>query len=196
MQKVAAYVTMSLDGFMAGPNDEIDKLFRWYRAGDVDFPVEDGELTFRLGAPSAAVLQERFNGIGAIVTGRRDFDVSRAWGGRAPLGKPAFIVTHSIPGEWAGPDSPFTFVTDGVASAVRQARDAAGGKNVVVGSSKTIQQCLTAGLLDELHIDLVPLLLADGIRLLENLGTRAIELEPLAVIPGTGVTHLSYRVVK
>jgi dihydrofolate reductase len=133
---------------------------------------------------------------GAIVTGRRDFDVSKAWGGTSPLGVPIFIVTHTPPQEWTKDGSPFTFVTEGVERALEQAKQAAGDKNVSVGGTKIVQQCLKAGLIDEIRIDLVPLLLGAGIRLFDNPGSEPIALESLAVIEGTGVTHLRYRVIK
>jgi dihydrofolate reductase len=105
-------------------------------------------------------------------------------------------MTHNPPQEWVKAGSPFTFVTDGVESAIEQAKAVAGDKNVAVGSATTMQQCIKAGLLDEIHIDLAPVLLGDGIRLFDNLGTAPIELEITRVIEGTGVTHLIYRVVK
>lgn len=92
--------------------------------------------------------------------------------------------------------SPFTFVTDGVASAIEQAQAVVGGKTVAVSGSQITRQCLQAELLDEIQIDLVPVLLGDGIRLFEQLGTEPIELETLGVVKAPGVTHLRFRVVK
>jgi dihydrofolate reductase len=112
------------------------------------------------------------------------------------LGVPTFVVTHSVPQEWVFEGSPFTFVTDGLESAVEQARAVAGDKNVAVGAASIVQQCIRAGLLDEIHIDLVPVLLGDGIRLFDHLGTGPIELESTEMIEGAGVTHLTCRVVK
>jgi len=112
------------------------------------------------------------------------------------LGVPTFVVSHTVPQEWVYEGSPFTFVTDGVESAVEQAREVAGDKDVAVGAASIVQQCLRAGLLDEIHIDLVPVLLGDGVRLFEHLGTVPIELESTQVIEGAGVTHLTFRVVK
>jgi dihydrofolate reductase len=196
MGKVIAEFTMSLDGFIAGPNDEVDRLFRWYFSGDTEFPRADGAVVFKVSRASAALLQKAWGALGAIVTGRRDFDVSRAWGGKPPLDVPTFIVSHTVPQEWAGPDSPFTFVTDGVESAIAKASHAAGDKDVGVGGTTITQQCLRAGLLDELQIDLAPVLLGDGIRLFDQIGPDPIDLESLGVIEGTGVTHLRFRVVK
>ena len=133
---------------------------------------------------------------GAIVTGRRDFDVSRAWGGKHPMDLPVFIVTHTLPQAWVKEGSPFTFVTDGLARAVEQAKKAAEDKNATLSGSTIAQQCVKAGLLDEIHIDLVPVLLGAGIRLFDHLGTEPIDLECARVIEAPGVTYLRYRIVK
>ncbi|MBV9788689.1 MAG: dihydrofolate reductase family protein, partial [Chloroflexi bacterium] len=168
MGKIVAGFTMSLDGFIADAHDEVGGIMRWYFSGDNEMPVSDGAMVFKVSPASAAILHERFNNTGAIVTGRRDFDVSKAWGGKSPLPAPIFIVTHRIPQEWAHADSPFTFVTDGVASAIEQARQVAGDKHITIGSSTTVQQALQAGLLDEIEIDLVPILLGSGVRLFDH----------------------------
>jgi uncharacterized protein YndB with AHSA1/START domain len=109
---------------------------------------------------------------------------------------PTFIVTHRIPPEWDKEGSPFTFVTDGVETAVAKAKEAAGDKDVGVGGSKIVQQCIKAGLLDEIQIELAPILLGEGIRLFDALGTEPIDLEITSVVEGSGVTHLRYRVVR
>src|SRR5687767_556002 len=99
-------------------------------------------MVFQVARASADLLREEWSNPGAMVAGRRMFDIAHAWGGRPPGGGPCFIVTHSPPPEWAKQDSPFTFVTDGVESAIRQARQAAGDKNVSVSSASIMQQCL------------------------------------------------------
>lgn len=195
MGKVTAALTMSLDGFIAGPNDEVDRLFGWYGAGDTEFVVPVTELAFQISAESAELIGREWGAIGAIVTGRRDFDVSNAWGGEPFMSLPTFIVTHSVPEEWASKDSGFTFVTGGVAQAVNMAREAAGDKDVSIGGSTIVQQALKAGLLDEIHIELAPVLLGEGIRLFDNLAGEIIDLEIIRVIEGSGVTHLRYRVL-
>lgn len=195
MGKVISGHTMSLDGFIAGPNDDIRRLFKWYSSGDTAFPVPGTDMVFKVSQTSANVMSELWASIGAVVTGRRDFDVSNAWGGTPPYGWPTFIVTHNPPQEWVKPGSPFTFVTDGVASALEQAQRVAGDKHIVVGGTTIVQQCLKAGLLDEIHIDLASMLLGDGIRLFDDLDTP-IELEITQVVKATDVTHLTFRVVK
>ena len=203
MGKVVFNMTVSLDGFVAGPNDGPDNglgnggdaLFTWYFSGDIEVPISDGNMALKVSPQSAEILKEAFASYGAGVWGRRTFDIAHAWGGHPP-GSPAFIVTHTVPQEWVYKGSPFTFVTDGVESAVRQAKQAAGEKNVVVCTASILQQCLNLGLMDEIHIDVAPLLLGDGVRLFDHLGAAPIELERTRVIEAPGVTHLQFRVVK
>jgi dihydrofolate reductase len=187
---------MSLDGFIAGPKDEVHEIFKWYTAGDVEYNVEGGPFTFKVSQASADMLAREWRSIGAIVTGRRDFDVSNAWGGEVILGVPTYIVTHSVPQEWVDKQPLFRFVTGGVESAIDQAKEAAGDKDVSVGGTKIVQQALQLELIDEILIDLAPMLLGEGIPLFHNLGPDTIELEQTAVIPGHNVTHLKYRVIK
>jgi dihydrofolate reductase len=194
MGKNVVRFAVSLDGFIADAEDGVWSLFAWLLGGDT--PLEMSGRTFMTSQASAEDYRAFLGTVGALVTGRRDFDVSRAWGGTSPMGVPTFIVTHTVPQEWAGEDAPFTFVTDGVESAIAQARQAAGGKDVLVSGSKVVQQALRAGLIDELGLDLVPVLLGEGVRLFENLGAEPIELKQTKVVPASGVTHLTFRVVK
>jgi dihydrofolate reductase len=204
MSRVIVELSMSLDGFVAGPNDGSEqplgeggeRLFQWYYSGDTSFPLPGTDMVFRISRTSADLLQEDWGKIGAMVAGRRMFDIANAWHGNPPGGGPCFIVTHSPPQEWIKEGSPFTFVTDGVESAIRQAQQVAGDKNVSVSSASIMQQCIKAGLLDEIHINLAPVLLGGGVRLFDNLGAGPIELEGTKVIEAPGVTHLHFRVVK
>jgi dihydrofolate reductase len=193
MAKVVANMSMSLDGFIAGPNDEVEHLFGWYANGDVEIPTAVPGMAFRVSEASAARLRERMASYGALVVGRRLFDMTDGWGGTHPLGVPVFVLTHSVPEGWPRPDAPFTFVTDGLERAIAQAKATAGDGWVGVGS-KVAAQCLDAGLLDEVHVDLVPVLLGRGIPFFESLSTAPVELEGPEVVEGTGVTHLRYRV--
>ena len=111
------------------------------------------------------------------------------------MGVPVFVLSHSVPPEWVYKGSPFTFVTDGLESAVAQAKAVAGDKDVGVIGANLVQQCIKSGLLDEIHLDLVPVLLGDGVRLFDQ-SAEPIELEVTRVIEGAGVTHLTFRVVK
>jgi dihydrofolate reductase len=204
MGKVSTGLSISLDGFIAGPNDGPEsplgdggeRLFAWYSGGDTDYRLPGTEMVFRVSPQSAELLREAHSKMGAFVTGRRTFDITNGWGGSPPLGVPTFVVTHTIPQQWVYEGSPFTFVTDGVESAVELARAVAGDKDVAVGAASIVQQCIKAGLLDEIHVDLVPVLLGGGVRLFDHLGTEPIELERTRVIEAPGVTHLTFRVVK
>ena len=202
MGKVTFNITMSLDGFVAGPNDGPDnglgdggdRLFDWYFSGDTEIRISEGTPVLKVSSQSAKAMKEALATSGAGVWGRRTFDIARAWGGHPPM-SPCFIVTHRVPHEWVKAGSPFIFVTDGVESAIRQAKQAAGNKDVVVCTASILQQCLNAGLMDEIHVDAAPLLLGSGVRLFDNLD-KPVELENIRVINAPGVTHLAFRVVK
>ena len=204
MGKVSTGLSMSLDGFIAGPNDGPgaplgeggERLFAWYSGGDTEYGLPGTEMVFEVSRQSAEMLREAHAGMGAFVTGRRTFDIANGWGGDPPLGVPTFVVTHTAPEEWVYEGSPFQFVTDGVEEAVERASAAAGDKGVAVGAASIAQQCIRAGILDEIHVDLVPVLLGDGVRLFEHLGAGPIDLRSTRVIEGAGVTHLTFRVVK
>jgi len=204
MGKVGFENSMSLDGYVAGPNDNPDNglgdggeaLFEWYASGDVDFPLPGTDMVFKISRASADFLKAGWGNIGAMVAGRRMFDIAHAWAGNPPGGGPTFIVTHNPPQEWVYEGSPYTFVTDGVESAIRQAQEVAGDKDVSLASASILKQALKAGLVDEILIDLAPVLLGGGVRLFEDFGTAPLQLEQIANIKGIGVTHLKYRVVK
>lgn len=164
--------------------------------GDVEVPLPGTDMVLRVSRASADLLQEEWSQTGAMVAGRRMFDIAHAWGGHPPGGGPCFIVTHHPPQEWIQEGAPFIFVTDGVESAIRQARDSAGRKSVDVSSASIMQQCLKAGLLDEIRIDLVPVLLGSGVRLFDHLGAMPIQLERIRVVEAPGVTHLRFRIVR
>jgi dihydrofolate reductase len=198
MGTIGAGFSMSLDGFIAGPNDDENRLFAWMSQGDTDPELSSGDTKFdlQMSAEDAEQFKELMAGTGAIVSGRRMFDVASAWGGKHPMGVPVVVVTHTVPQEWVYEGSPFTFVTDGVESAIGKARVIAGDKNIGVGAADITRQCLKLGLLDEIGIDLVPVLLGQGVRLFEYLGIEPVELELTGVRNSPGVTHLSFRVVK
>ncbi len=203
MGKVIFHNAVSLDGFVAGPNDGPDnglgdggrQLHDWYFTGTTEFPISDSEMVLKVSPQSAALLSELLPAIGADVWGRRTFDITDGWGGHPPR-RPCFIVTHHIPPEWAGKDSPFIFVTDGIESAIRLAKQAAGDKNVSISTANIMQQCLKAGLLNEIWISIVPLLLGGGVSLFGNLDSKPIQLERVRVIEAPGVTHLGFRIKK
>ena len=203
MGKVRTGHATSLDGFIAGPNDGPEasmgeggeRLLAWYFGGDTEYRLPGTQMMFKVSPQTAEYLRETSTTTGALVTGRRTFDLTHGWGGGHPLGVPVFVVTHSVPQEWVYEGSPFTFVTDGLESAVAKAKAVAGDKDVGVIGANLVQQCIRSGLLDEIHLDLVPVLLGDGVRLFDQT-TAPIELKSTRVIEGAGVTHLTFRVVK
>jgi len=195
MSKVVAIMSMSLDGYVADLDDGVAEVFDWYfNSGDVEFHAGGADpMTFRVSGPSAEHLRGLWAGLGAVLTGRRTFEVAHGWGGNHAWG-PAFVLTHQIPTGWPRPGSTVQFVTDGIESAVKQARAAAAGKDVGVHGADTVQQLLNAGLLDEIHVDVAAVLLGSGVRLFDHLaGTPAVLGDPI-VVPGVGVTHLRYPV--
>jgi dihydrofolate reductase len=196
MTKVVAIMSMSLDGYVADANDGVAEVFDWYFAGDVEVPTASGSsgMTFRVSAPSADHLRGLVAEVGAMLTGRRTFEVAEGWGGQHPWDIPAFVVTHEMPDGWPRPGSTVQFVTDGIESAVARAKSAAEPKSVGVHGAETIQQCVNAGLLDEIHVDLAAVLLGDGVRLFEHLANTPAVLGSPTVVVGVGVTHLRYPV--
>jgi len=195
MSKIVALMSMSLDGFVADANDGVGEVFDWYmNSGDVEFRTGGSDpMTFKVSEPSAVHLRSLWSELGAVLTGRRTFDVAEGWGGNHAWG-PAFVLSHDIPAGWPRPNSTVHFVTDGVESAVRQAKAAAGEKSVAVHGADTIQQLLNADLLDEIHVDVAAVLLGSGVRLFDRLAGTPVLLGNPTVIAGVGVTHLRYPV--
>lgn len=191
--KVVIEMSMSLDGFVARRDHSTEEVHAWYEGGDVALQMPNSELTFHVDEASAPVVRDAFD-LGANVTGRVTFDDAEAWGGDDPMGIPSFVVTHEVPVEWRDRDGPFTFVTDGVESAIRQAKAVAGDKPVGVAGGDIAMQCLRLGLLDELWIHLVPVLLGDGIPMFGEVAGAPVHLEQARVIEGRGVVHLFYEV--
>ena len=194
MATVVADMSMSLDGFVADRHDEVGPLFDWYRMGPVTTRTADERWSFQTDEKSAEQLREMLHTIGALICGRRLFEHTNAWGGRHPVGCPVVVVTHSVPEGWPRKDAPFTFVTDGVASAVAQASAIAGDRIVAVATPTITQQCLELGLLDVIRVNLVPVLFGDGIRFFDNLRHTPVMLDDPEVTEGLRVTHLQYRV--
>ena len=203
MSKVTADITMSLDGFITGPGDRPGRglgergecLHNWVMGGPWHY--DDEGRRFAPGEVDRGVLSQAMASIGAGIIGRRMFDVTGGWGGNPPGGPDAryFVLTHSVPPDWAGRESPFTFVTDGIGSALSQARAVAGDKDVGIGGgANVIQQYLAAGLVDELRLHVAPVLLGTGKRLFDHLGDETIELERTAVIESPYATHLYFTV--
>jgi dihydrofolate reductase len=204
MSKVVIDMTMSLDGFVAGPGDGKDfplgkhdgmRIFDWYFSGEEPYrnPLFRPE-------PGANLDQVKlmYEESGAFIFGRRTYDITNGWGGAHPVnGAPVFVLTHTPPPVDTVPKGPsnLTFVTDGIASAIRQARTVAGGKDIKLGGASPGQQALKAGLCDEILIHLAPYLLGGGVRLLDHFG-GPVRLEKISAADGPLATHLRYRVLK
>ena len=183
MSKVVLDMTMSVNGCVAGPNDEPEGLHDWF---------------FSPSAENRGVVEQQMKVIGAMVMGRRTYDMGASQDGFAdnPFKVDHFVVSHSTPETPAKGDTSFTFVAD-VREAVRLARAAAGDRDVVIGGGAELaQQCLAAGLVDEIRLAVRPTLIAGGKRLFDNIGDASFGLEPLDVIHTPEVTHLRYRVTQ
>jgi dihydrofolate reductase len=196
MSKVYTGASMSLDGYISGPGETgFEYLFKWYSNGDVEVPTSDPEMTPRMSAASAEHFRNLIDQSGALVVGRKLFDFTNGWGGNHPMGRPVVVVTHTVPEGWPRDDAPFTFVTDGIERAIEQAKALAGDKVVGVNGGTIASQCLDAGLLDEVWVDLVPVILGGGTSFFDQLKGAPYELEgPVSVVEGDNVTHLRYRV--
>lgn len=195
MAKVVANMSVSLDGFVADSSDGVAEVFNWYGSGDTPIRMPGGtESSNRVSKASAELLSETWARVGALIAGRRTFDLAEGWNGEPPLGVRTFVVTHAVPDGWPRPGTPFTFVAEGgVEAAVSQAKTHAGDRIVAVSGADVTQQCLNARLLDEISIDLVPVLLGSGVRYLDKLANTPVTLQGPRVVEGTGVTHLIYR---
>jgi dihydrofolate reductase len=211
MSSVTSQISISLDGYVAGPNQSADdpigeggmRLHQWAFATDTwneQHGLEGGERS-----PDSEVAATLMEGIGAYIMGRNMFGPGRGdwdeswtgwWGEDPPYHTPVYVLTHHArdPVPMQG-GTTFHFVTDGIESALEQARAAAGDLDVsIAGGASAINQYLGAGLLDELHLHVVPVILGTGERLFEDVGDPA--LEPVEVVASPAATHVKYRVVR
>ena len=189
-------VAMSLDGFIADPNDNPGKIFDWYFNGDTRSAYYSESLPFKLSSDDARVFDESTRMIGAIVTGRRTYDFTKGWEGSFFIPVPIFVLTHKPPREVPNGTTKFTFVTDGAESAIKQAKATAREKVVSVMGANAAKHCIEAGLVDELRVHIVPYLVGDGVRLFDHQGTNWVKLERVsATVSPSGVTHINYRII-
>jgi dihydrofolate reductase len=211
MSKVRVHISVSLDGYVAGPNQSMEnplgeggerlhdwvvRLKAWRQASGMEGGEEDA---------STPVVLEEYANVGAEIMGRGKFGPPTRgpweddgwqgwWGDVPPFHKPVFVLTNHPRAPLTLADTTFTFVTDGIHSAMAQAREAAGEKDVFIGGgANVINQYLAAGLVDELELHVAPIILGGGARLFEGVGAE-LKLEPLRVVEAPGVTHLKYRV--
>lgn len=196
MGKVFFDMTVSLDGYIAGPDENADQPL-----GANGERLHDWISNSAESADDGAVLSELFSSTGAVVAGRRTYDMSEGpngWGD-GPLGAdvPVFVVTHQAPARNKTGGAVFTFVTDGCEKALEEARAAAGDKDVyVMGGADLARQYVEAGSLDEIRLHIVPVLLGAGRRLFDALGTAPVELEVVRVVSTPHATHVRYRLAR
>ncbi len=201
MAKVVIDLSISLDGFIAGPNDGPalplggrggERIFDWYFSGKTPYK----KSMFKPKGANRRVVAEMFRRAGAMLTGRRTYEIARGWGGTHPVNNiPIVIMTHQPPADPPKGKSRLVFVTDGIESAVAQAKELAKTKDVGIGSASVAQQALRAGLVDELYLHVAPVLLGDGVRLFATLGDTAIRLAGISLLAADGVTHLRFKVL-
>lgn len=200
MGKVVANAITSLDGYIAKKDNTIGRLFDWLQNGEVAIRTPAGDFTVHLTPPSAEYWRRWVSSVGALVCGRTLFDVTDGWQGRHTLDVPIVVVTHQVPTDWvtAHPGAPFTFATDGVADAIARARQLAGERKVAVTGGTIARQCLELGLLDEVAIDLVPVVMGDGNRpFFGRLSSEDVPLgNPTVCIQADRVTHLVFPVTR
>ncbi len=202
MAKVVIDMTMSLDGFVAGPDDGKKfplgrhggmRIFDWYTSG----PKRPGDLDILHPVPGVnrEIVEEMFAESGAFIFGRRTYEITNGWGGRHPVnGAPVLILTHNPPADYPHGPSNLTFVTDGIDSAIRQAKAVANGKDIKLGGASPGKQALAAGLCDEILVHVAPYLLGGGVRLFDVL-PDGVRLEKLWVRDGPFATHMRYSVL-
>ncbi len=189
MGKVYVNITMSLDGFIAGPNiNQANPL------GEGGERLHDWMFKGRTAADNA-IAEEMNARAGAIILGRRTYAdaIDGAWGGVTPFQAPAFVLAKNAPVKVA---DGFTFVTDGIESALKQARAIAGDNDIwLMGGANVIQQYVKAGLVDEIQVSIAPVLFVKGTRLFEHIGTDSIELQSNRVIQTPQATHIRYNII-
>ena len=193
MGKVIFGMTMSLDGYINDRNGSVERLYSDLAVGN----VQDESIQ------NNAVMQEAMRSTGAVVLGKNAFLMAEnpdSYADTYEFQVPIFVLTGTKPEKnpKENENLTFTFVTEGIEAAISQAKEAAGGKDVtIIGGASTAQQALRAGVVDELHIDIMPVLLCGGLRLFEALGTEQIRLERMQVVElPAGRTHLRFRIVQ
>jgi dihydrofolate reductase len=191
MGRVIANLAMSVDGFIAAPDDSCDDLFGFYEDGSTELRVADGWPAFHMDEPSLTLFREAINRVGCHVVGRRLYDITHGWGGHPGNEAPIVVLTHTPP-ETTPDGVPYYFFSD-VEEAITKAREVAGGLDVVIAGGSVARQALDAGLLDVIDVSLVPVVLGEGIPWFT--GSRGpVRLSDPVVHEAHGVTHLRYEV--
>ncbi len=191
MGKVVLYSSVSVDGFVADDNDRPGPLFDWLGSGDIPLD-ESGQL--KVSQASYDYIRPYWDQIGVTIVGRHVFDITDGWGGEPPSGiAHVVVVTHQPKPEGWNPEAPFHFV-DGVAAAVANAQELAGDRIVEVAAGDVGGQVLAAGLVDEVRMDVVPVVFGSGKRYFGSVGAQHLLEEPDVVIQGNRVLHLRFPV--
>jgi dihydrofolate reductase len=191
MGRIISHMTMSLDGFIATPDDDPQELFDWYNAGDVDVPSASDDVSFQVDAASAEVLGGMVERTGALIAGRHLFDITDGWGDSHPIGAPVVVVTHEAPEDadrW-----PRTRFVGDVETAIDVAQQIAGDDLVCITSPTITQQAIQLGLVDDVWVSLVPVLFGSGKTYFAD-ADRHVLLEDPEVVPGRRAVHLRYPV--
>jgi dihydrofolate reductase len=181
-------MSVSLDGFVADDDDHVEGVFSWYAKPQPepspDEPEGDGAIKGAVGMR---------NELGALIYGRRTFEIAKGWGGTHPTGAPVIVVSHSVPDGWPRPDGQVRFAAS-IDEALEMARILADDKVIAIATPSIVQQLLDRGELDGVRLSVVPVLLGGGTRYFANLAAAPIDLDGPIVAPGNGVTHLYYAV--
>jgi dihydrofolate reductase len=200
MSHVVLYMAMSLDGFITGPQDDIQnpagingmRLMDWLGGVSHDGDDVDAVEGYRPLHPNSQIVFDEAMSTGAVITGKRTGDFAGYWDGDHHDGVPIFVPTHRPPAE--NPHQRVHYMTDGIEACVKQAKEAAGGRDVLLHGAYTAQECLKAGVLDVIEIQLRPVLLGQGRLLFDNLPPEHVELELVRTLEAPGVLHLRYEV--
>lgn len=194
MGKVTTHMTMSLDGYVAAPNDDPGELFDWYQAGDVAVQHANRDMgAFKVDEASAEILEDLLSNAGALVAGRRLFDIANGWNDAHPTGAKVVVVTHEPPADAAERWPKTTFVGS-VEEAVATAKTLAGDKDVSIASANVIQQAINLDLVDEIAVSLVPVLFGEGKSYFGDLKDGHLMLEDPEVVQGRRALHLRFKV--
>lgn len=196
MSNVVMYAAVSLDGYVANEQDEVGPLFDFYENGEVSYTFSDEERVFHVTPETASFFDSMIPRITSSVVGRHLFDITDGWGGRPPAGEHVFVVTHEAPTDWAYADgAPFTFVTDGIASAIAQAKARAGDGDVSVAAGDVGGQAFREGLVDQVVMTVVPVVLGSGKPYFGAGGpAEPALLDNPTVVSSDRATHLVYDV--
>jgi dihydrofolate reductase len=189
MSKIFIDFTMSLDGFIAGPNISNEnsmgeggqRLYNWLFGASTE--------------ADAKISSEQMQGTGAVIIGRRMYEtaISGPWGNENPFSAPVFVLTEAVPERKV---SGFIYIQDGIESALAQAKKVAGDKDIWITGANVAQQYLNAGHVDELHIHIAPVLFTSGTKLFDNIGDQRIELEAQSCVQTPGATHIVYKIIR